>query len=743
MEDIQNQIYKLALSYCKDSQANTPEEMLFGLVKLSSLSDMALGYLLKDKGIEDTDAIRKSVEDIKTALDKRKLDPNLIKEGLGQLLPLIEQTRSHEDGFKTVLSSFDEKTSVDTIVNDVVSAMDPEELKVFSVGNDIKDVNEYQNTLHNKLSDNKNTVKDTADKKEIEKQPEPEKADNSGDRDRKSAKKTDEIEIFSEKLSNYLEKLRTVAPALVQADNQELLWRQSLIVSIDDGFGFSTFAKQIESIFRENDLIGKDDGSIITEMKVTFEDRPEHYFEKILFEVEKKISNFGEVTNKKKLYQILAIDLGAVCGKINDPKFRDFIKYVEFNGDAVFILFRLPYLERNVVSDISAAITDIMPAEVIIVPPISIPLMIDYMHKRAKTYGYSLDKGCDEYLEQGIIAEKNDGRFYGFRTLNKIVDTIIYKIAWDSGSNKKNSSKITANQLKKYIDLTDCVSDSEQTLKNMVGVESIIDQIDKAINQVKVSLELCNKGKDVERPSIHMMFRGNPGTGKTTIARVVAAKMKEAGILKKGSFFEIKGRDLCAEYVGQTTPKTCQICRDAYGSVLFVDEAYELYQGGDSGRDYGPEALAALVAEMENHRDDMCVIFAGYTDEMNTMVTGNPGLRSRIPIVIDFPNYTKAQLEDIFFKMMEDKFEYEPGVKKCAHEFFDSLSEDVLSSKEFSNARFVRNLFESVWGEAALRYDLSENDKLMIKESDFRTAADKADLKSMVEKKMRPIGFVV
>ncbi|MCR5591701.1 MAG: AAA family ATPase, partial [Lachnospiraceae bacterium] len=353
-------------------------------------------------------------------------------------------------------------------------------------------------------------------------------------------------------------------------------------------------------------------------------------------------------------------------------------------------------------------------------------------------------KGCDEYLEQAIVTEKNDGRFYGFRTLNKIVDTVVYRALRDSLTKKKASAKITAAVLKDYINIGQLYSDYKQTLAGLIGVDEIVEQIDRVINQVKVSQQLYEKGNEVERPSIHMMFRGNPGTGKTTMARIVAAKMKEAGILKKGSFFEIKGRDLCGRYVGETTPKTSKICRDAYGSVLFIDEAYELYTGASSyGGDYGKEALAALVAEMENHRDDMCVIFAGYTDEMDTMVKGNPGLKSRIPIVIDFPNYTKQQLEEIFFKMMEGKFEYEPALKRRVHEFFDSLGDDLLESKEFSNARFVRNLFESVWGEAAVRFDLNEDDKLVISESDFNTAAGKADLKSMVEKKMGPIGFVV
>ena len=359
-------------------------------------------------------------------------------------------------------------------------------------------------------------------------------------------------------------------------------------------------------------------------------------------------------------------------------------------------------------------------------------------------YNSSKDESSMIYSEYEAFLLGYESTKCNMFDINNPESGTVYNLAKKDDASKKNpGTKITGKQLEGYIGYSEVVVDYEKKLSELIGVEEIIKQIDKAINQVKVSQSMSEKGNDVERPSIHMMFRGNPGTGKTTIARIVAQKMKSAGILKKGNFFEYKGRDLCAEYVGQTTPKTTSICRDAYGSVLFIDEAYELYRGGDSGKDYGREALTALVAEMENHRDDMCVIFAGYTDEMNTMVKGNPGLKSRIPIYIDFPNYDREQLEQIFFKMLEGKFKYEPGVKKAAHEFFSSLGDDVLKSKEFSNARFVRNLFESVWGEAALRFDLSSDGELKITESDFKTAIDRVDLKSMSEKKMGRIGVVI
>ncbi len=750
MGEINNHIIKLSLKYIEGLQEYTPEAILYGLVKVSSLSDKALGFLLKEKNVEDTKEIRKEIAKIRTILEERKLDPELLKYGLRVLIPLVDKDIDSKKQLEKLTAGYDQTTPVTKIMSDLFSAIDEEELNLFSVGKDGKDVEKYVDKLvedmpdHDDISDSMDETKDEADGQYLKKRKSLDKNEKTGGGEVPESGEPVDIDLFPEKLKNYIKELEKITPAFVDNGNVNLLWNRSLLVSIDDGFGLTTFAKQIERIFEENGLVGKKfSKSIVSECKIIFDER-EHEVEMYAGAFEKAIREKGDITDRKKIYAIFAVDLTKVCGQVNDPNFRELLRTIDQYGDSSMVIFRVPYLERHVLSDIEAAIKDVLSIETIVVPPASIDSMIGYMKSRAKTYGYTFDKGCEAYLEQGIIAEKNDGRFYGFRSLNNIVDSVIYKKIKDDSSKKNPTSRITCKQLEGYIDYAGAVVDYEKKLSELVGVEEIIKQIDKAIKQVKVSQSLCEQGNDVERPSIHMMFRGNPGTGKTTIARIVAAKMKSAGILKKGNFFEYKGRDLCAEYVGHTTPKTTSICRDAYGSVLFIDEAYELYRGeSDKGGDFGREALTALVAEMENHRDDMCVIFAGYTDDMNTMVEGNAGLRSRIPIFIDFPNYNKEQLEQIFFKMLEGKFEYEPGVRKLAHEFFSTLSDDVLESKEFSNARFVRNLFESVWGEAALRFDLSTDKKLIICERDFKSAVARVDLKAMSEKKIGRIGFVI
>ncbi len=253
-----------------------------------------------------------------------------------------------------------------------------------------------------------------------------------------------------------------------------------------------------------------------------------------------------------------------------------------------------------------------------------------------------------------------------------------------------------------------------QALDELIGLDEVKEQIKKVVNYIKVSKNRKNM------PMLHMCFNGNPGTGKTTVARLVGKIFAEEQILSaKPNFVEAQRCDLIGKYVGHTAPMTQGVIEKALGGILFIDEAYSIssYIQDEAGRDYGAECIATLLKGMEDHREQLCVILAGYTKEMQQMLNANPGFESRIQFVIEFPDYSAEELYAIFRKLCQkENYHIARGVKSLLIQHF----EQARKEENFSNARYVRSLFEKVKMEQANRVIERKNcDENTIQKADF------------------------
>ena len=538
--------------------------------------------------------------------------------------------------------------------------------------------------------------------------------------------------IGSEEFKALTKEITTIAPQIKANKTFPVFASRGYVFSINDGYGLTTYLKELANLLNSLGLRKNVDCDRVQEITLGAPKGDS------LDPMDSALNALRYASEDAT--RIICFDISEWLNALNTGVFREFLSRVASALPYFIVVFRVPFVDKDVLERVRFALNDMLFVRMVSFSPFNGSEIRKYASGEITKYGFRMSSAAWAGFDRRIAEEKADGKFYGIKTIDKVIGELLYvkqlnnarRGKQDLCISKKDTAALCTEQ--EVDGLT-----AEEMLDTLVGSDAIRARIFEIVSQIVYA----SSRTDMERPCIHMRFVGNPGTGKTTVARIIGKLLKEHGILRIGDFHEHAGRDLCGRYIGETAPKTTGICRDAYGSVLFLDEAYTLYRGDNNDRDYGREALDTLIAEMENHRNDMVIIMAGYADEMETLMHGNAGLASRMPYIIEFPNFTREQLYDIFVSMVGNRFKYDESLLPAVKAYFESLPDTLLNSKEFSNARFVRNLFERTWAKAAMRCQLAKITEIDLTKDDFDRATQDREFKFMMEdkKKKNRIGF--
>ena len=478
--------------------------------------------------------------------------------------------------------------------------------------------------------------------------------------------------IGAEPLKQWMDEIQSLKGSYLEFAKQTGVIEDTVFLfSIDRGNGLSKFLKVMAQTLEEIGYGNFGKGEYIKEYKLIYQENQSQFDSyKALAEIIGASPATGSKNPKNENKMILAISLEDWIDKLYDKRLDSLFRQLQTCKNIIYV-FNIPYVEGVIASRVYDRLNDIFNVKFIRFTSPTMKEYFLYFKNKMGKYNLSVEDNTYELFVRKIIEEKNDGRFYGYNTVNKIATEVLYDILLKASKTGDDIQTVISKDTFERIYEIEGVDEHSglEKLKEMVALEGVKKQVMEMISTAKIQKKLYLQNTKNKKPCFHMMFTGNPGTGKTVVARLIGAILKEEGILSVGNFFEVSRQDLVGQYVGQTAPKTMDVCRSAYGSVLFIDEAYLLANDAET---YGSEAIGTLISEMENNRDNMVVILAGYKDKMEKLFEINSGLRDRIPYIINFPNYSRLELEDIFYKHIPTNIEYDEEFKNAAHMFFET-----------------------------------------------------------------------
>ena len=528
----------------------------------------------------------------------------------------------------------------------------------------------------------------------------------------------------------YLEEVKTVTSKLHKLGCIDQFFEQNLLMAVDEGWGEELFVDAIRDTLLPYFGVSDKEASVYL-VHVDKEKSSTYWENKIDF-----VKGIVKTAKSKGSFAVIVCELLEHVENLNSIVFISIMeKFAKELKDALFIMW-IPYETESLRRFANSKLSSVMPLRMIELPPISKEQQIEYMSQYLNEKSFQINDDCHEKLVQWI-EQKEDGEGHnGYSTLENMCDTLIYQKVL-----KDDDVLIQTEDIEGMLVTPKEDDDAYELLKELIGMSQLKAKIKEIVAQIKLQKQLVKMGKKIESPSLHMAFLGNPGTGKTTLARILGQIFKQEKILRKGEFFEHSGNEFIEGNIAEIIRKTRKACKESYGSVMFIDEAYGMAIGHSNGNT-GDDVIPILVEEMENHRDDMCIIFAGYEDEMETFFKANSGIKSRIPHILHFPNYSKEELFEIFIEMAEGCFEYEEELKEILQDYLENIPGEYYDAKDFGNARFIRNLYERVWGKAAYRINFTEDKEIILKKEDIQAALKEDMFAAMQGKKeKRRIGF--
>ena len=354
---------------------------------------------------------------------------------------------------------------------------------------------------------------------------------------------------------------------------------------------------------------------------------------------------------------------------------------------------------------------------------------------------YTLSEVAMEKMLDITDVKRREPNFANAREVRNILDGII--MCQNLRSVGSKDTEIGIVDVNQYIEdsrinlpigvNTSNILTAEEELEDLIGLNSV----KRMVRKIKA---FAKRNKNEPNFNLHMCFYGNPGTGKTEVARIISSILYDAGVLSEAKLIETDSHGLIGRFVGETAPKTQAKISDAMGGVLFIDEAYGLTNSGGNGHNFGDEAVEVLLKNMEDHRGRFCTILAGYKDEMKSMLNSNPGLESRIQFTLEFPDYSREELGQIAIRFLEKK-KYK--IDSSALELFLDVAEYYRNRDNFANARTVRNMLDQVIMNQNLRTEDDENDNRIIVRNDVEDYIfdENIDLNSKIDDTHR-IGFI-